>query len=212
VTWKGDIAAGVAILAEVPAKAQTEPEIIMAWVNARVLERKWDEALALLDKTPRPESGADTDWTMLHDGHLIFRGMLHHTKGQTEIARGFLEQARQQLQGKIATAPGYAKLHGSLGQVLAYLGDKAGAIAAAERAMQLLPASVDAFDGPMITVMAAQTFGLVGENDRALALLDQLLTTPNGVSLPSVQLDPMWDTLRDDPRFEQLLTKHAARS
>ena len=60
--------------------------------------------------------------------------------------------------------------------------------------------------------MAAQTFALVGETDRALAMIDQLLTTPHGLSVPSLQLDPMWDSLRNDPRFEQLLVKHAPRS
>ena len=78
--------------------------------------------------------------------------------------------------------------------------------------MQLLPPSVDAFDGPMMMIMAAQTFAHVGENDRALALLDQLLAMPNGGSVPGVRLDPMWDKLRDDPRFEQTLAKHASRS
>ena len=212
VSWKGDIAAAAAILAALPPKAQAESEVIMAWVNARVLQRRWDDALALLDKLPRTALPADSDGMMPHDANLIFRGMLHHAKGETEIARPFFEQARQHFEQKIAATPDYAKLHASLSQVLAYLGDKPGAIAAAERAMQLLPASVDAFDGPMMTIMAAQTFALIGENDRSLALLDQLLTTPNGADVPSVRLDPMWDGLRDDPRFEQTLAKHAPRS
>ena len=212
VTWKGDIAAVESILSQVPPKLQDDREIVMAWVNARVLQRRWDDALALIDKLPRPASADDTESMMLHDGQLIIRGMLHHVKGETEIARALFEQARQQLQEKIAAAPDYAKLHGSLSQVLAYLGDKAGAIAAAERAMQLLPTSVDAFDGPMMTITAAQTLALVGENDRALALVDQLLTTPNGLSVPTVRLDPMWDALRDDPQLEHILTRHAIRS
>jgi tetratricopeptide (TPR) repeat protein len=183
----------------------------MAWMNARVLQRRWDDAFALLDKLPRAASANETDLAMQHDAHFIYRGLLHHTKGETEIARTFLEQARQHLQQKIAASPDYAKLHGSLSQVLAYLGDKPGAIAAAERAMQLLPPSVDAFDGPTIMSMAAQTFAVAGENDRALALLDQLLAMPNGGTVATVRLDPMWDGLRDDPRFEQTLTKHAPR-
>jgi serine/threonine-protein kinase len=78
--------------------------------------------------------------------------------------------------------------------------------------MQLLPESADALDGPMMGVMGAQTFAAVGEKDRALQLVDHLLTVPNGVTVAMLRIEPMWDPLRDDPRFEQLLTKHASRS
>ena len=208
VAWKGDLAAGEAILSEMPAKAQRETETILAWVNARVLQRRYDEALALLDQVPAEKSEAD--W-QLHEAHLLYRGMLHHEKGQPEMARPFLEQARRQLQEKIAAMPDYGKLHASLSQVLGYLGDKPGAIAAAERAMQAVPESADAYDGPMMTVMAAQTYALVGESDRALALVDHLLRIPSGLSVPLLRIDPMWDPLRSDPRFEEILTRHAPR-
>ncbi|CAN5647297.1 hypothetical protein BH20VER1_BH20VER1_08670 [soil metagenome] len=54
-----------------------------------------------------------------------------------------------------------------------------------------------------------QTYALLKENDRALQLLDHLLTVPSGLSVPLLRLDPMWDDLRQDPRFEEMLTKHA---
>ena len=207
--WKGDLAATNAILAQLPPAAQQQSETIMAWVTLRVLERRYDEALALLDKVAAEASQEDP---MLHDGGLIYRGMLHQLKGETEKARPIFETARQRLLQKIAATPDYAKLHASLGHVLAYLGDKAGAIASAERAMQLLPESVDAFDGPVMTIMAAQTYATLGETDRALALVEHLLTTAHGLTVPTLRLDPMWDPLRSDPRFEELLTKHAPRS
>ena len=209
VTWKGDLAAAEAVLAQLPPAAQQQTETIMAWVNARVFQRRYDEALALLDQIPVEQSQAD--W-MPHDSDLVHRGMLLHIKGETEKARPILESARQRLQQKLAAAPDYAKLHASLAHVLGYLGDKAGAIAAADRAMQLVPESLDAFDGPMMTIMAAQTFAIVGEVDRALALVDHLLMAPHGLTVPTLRLDPMWDPLRNDPRFEQLLAKHAPRS
>lgn len=208
VIWKGDLAASEAILANLPPKAQAEREVIMAWVSMRVYQRRYDEALALLEKVPREK--ADAEPTQ-HEADLIYLGMLHQVKGDAATARPILEKARQQLQQKITAMPDYAKLYGSLSHVLAYLGDRAGTINAAERAMQLLPQSVDAFDGPMIATMAAQAYATIGERDRAFALIEHLLTIPNGLSVPTLRLDPMWDPLRDDPRFEQLLLKHAPR-
>ena len=61
----------------------------------------------------------------------------------------------------------------------------------------------------MVTEMAAQVYALLKENDRALQLLDHLLSVPSGLSVPLLRLDPMWDELRQDPRFEEMLRKHA---
>jgi TolB-like protein/Tfp pilus assembly protein PilF len=208
VNWKGDIAGGEAVLAQVPAALQQDGQVVMGWVTARILQRRFDEALAMLDKLPAKEVESDL---LKHDGHDIYHGMLLELKGDAAAARPFFEKARQELEAKIAALPDYAKFYASLGHVLAYLGDKAGAIAAADRSMQLLPESADAFDGPMLTVMAAQTLAVVGETDRALALVDHLLTIKSGLSVPLLRLDPMWDPLRNDPRFEQLLAKYAPR-
>ena len=199
----------VSLLAQLPPVAQQQTETILAWVNARVFLRRYDEGIAPLDKIPVEQSQAD--W-MPHDSDLVHRGMLLHIKGETEKARPVLEAARQRLQQKIAVAPDYAKLHGSLAHVLAYLGDKPGALAAADRSMQPLPETADAFDGPMMTAMAAQTCAIVGESDRALAIVERLLTAPNGLTVPTLRLDPMSDPLRNNSRFQQLLTDYAPRS
>ncbi len=208
IIWKGDLEASEAVLANLPPKAQAEREVMMGWVNLRVLQRRYHDAIALLDQLPREKVDAEPS---LHEADLIYLGMLHQVNGDAAAARPVLEKARQQLQQKIAAMPDYAKLYGSLSHVLAYLGDTAGTVAAAERAMQLLPESVDAFDGPMIATMAAQAYATVGESDRAFALIEHLLAIPNGLSVPTLRLDPMWDPLRDDPRFEQLLVTHAPR-
>jgi hypothetical protein len=51
---------------------------------------------------------------------------------------------------------------------------------------------------------------LTGESDEAFRLLDHLLAVPNGVSIPWLKLDPAWDPLRNDPRFQALIDKYAA--
>ena len=72
-----------------------------------------------------------------------------------------------------------------LGQILAALGEKDAAITEGKRAAELLPESEDAFGGPSISVALAQIYTWTGEHDQAFRLLDHLLATPNGVTVPA---------------------------
>jgi hypothetical protein len=73
-----------------------------------------------------------------------------------------------------------------------------------------LPESEDAVDGPKATAALAQIYAWVGVHDEAFRLLDHLLAVPNGLTVPLLKLDPVWDPLRKDPRFQALIDKYAA--
>ncbi len=79
------------------------------------------------------------------------------------------------------------------------------------RKIELLPESEDALDGPKTTIALAQIYTWTGETDQALQLLERSLSTPSGVTTPLLRLDPMWDPLRSDPRFQALIDKHEAK-
>jgi len=96
--------------------------------------------------------------------------------------------------------------------ILAGLGERDAAIAQGKRAVELLPESQDAFDGPKTTVALAQIYAWTGETDQALQLLDRSLSTPNGVTVPFLRLDPIWDPLRGDPRFQALIDRYGAET
>ena len=70
----------------------------------------------------------------------------------------------------------------------------------------MLPVARDAFAGPEYVVYLAQLYVSVGENDQAIALLQQAMSIPAGLSVSAalLRLDPTWDPLRKDPRFEKL--------
>jgi hypothetical protein len=97
-------------------------------------------------------------------------------------------------------------------KILAYLGEKDAALAEAKEAADLLPESKDAFGGPDITEGVAEVYCIVGENDRAIELLDGLLSRPSSVTVPTLKLSPTWDPLRHDPKFVALLEKHSAKA
>jgi hypothetical protein len=73
----------------------------------------------------------------------------------------------------------------------------------------LLPESQDAMDGPKITAALAQINAWTGEFDEAFRLLDHLLAIPSGLDLPMYKLDPAWDPLRKDPRYQALIDKYS---
>ena len=88
------------------------------------------------------------------------------------------------------------------------LGDKAAAFGLLERAMEAVPVEKDAFDGPVLVETVAQVAARLGEADRAIAALRRALSLPSPTLPPLtpllLRLDPMFDRLRGDPRFQKL--------
>ena len=92
------------------------------------------------------------------------------------------------------------------------LGDKAAALALAERAIAVIPIEKDALNGPIPIEFLARVAARMGEPDRAIAALQKLLTMPCTGALAAnvpltpalLRLDPMFDPLRNDPRYQKL--------
>jgi hypothetical protein len=85
-------------------------------------------------------------------------------------------------------------------------------VAEAQRASELRPESKDAFGGPEVMESVAQVYTILGEKDRAIEVLDGLLSRPSGMTVQILKVNPIWDPLRNDPRFEDLLTKYGAKA
>jgi tetratricopeptide (TPR) repeat protein len=139
-------------------------------------------------------------------------GILYSYLNDKEKARAAFESARSVAEQSLRESPDNAFRHGLLGEILAGLGQKEAAIVEGRRAVELLPESQDAFDGPNATLLLAQIYAWTGEKDQALQLLDHSLNTPNGITVPALKLDAVWDPLRKDPRFEALIGKYGART
>ena len=82
------------------------------------------------------------------------------------------------------------------------------AIAAAEKATELLPVSEDALNGTELLRTYAEVYLQLGQHDEAIALLERLLNMPSRTQIEELQHSPRWDPLRDNPRFQALLTKY----
>ncbi|UCF05239.1 MAG: protein kinase [bacterium] len=99
--------------------------------------------------------------------------------------------------------------HSTLGFIYAYLGRKKEAIRAGERAVELLPISKDAYLGTSYVHRLAEIYAIVGEYEAAIDQLEILFSVPSLISAHSLHLDPIWDPLRDNPRFMHLLEKYS---
>jgi len=112
------------------------------------------------------------------------------------------------IQHEIEARPHDYRLYHALGHALALLGRKEEAVVAGEHAVELIPTSKDALVGPNQAIELAKIYTQVGETDKALDLIDELLSIPCDLSVGLLRLDPVWDPLRDHPRFQALLEEY----
>lgn len=105
----------------------------------------------------------------------------------------------------LAKRPTDAKAYVLMGQIEARLGHKEEAIAAGERAVELLPIAKDAVDGPDLVGRLAGILAQTGEPSRALDVLESVARIPNVTNYGSLKLDETWDPLRQEPRFQKIV-------
>src|SRR4029077_16227127 len=128
-------------------------------------------------------------------------------------------QARRELEPFLKEQPENDNLLGDLALTNMGLGDKVAALALAERAVAANPIEKDALQGANPVEILARVAAGTGEPDRAIAALQKLLSMPydgalaGGVPLTPalLRLDPMFDRLRNDPRFEKLAAAPAPK-
>ena len=117
-----------------------------------------------------------------------------------------VEDIRRELEKVAPGSPVEANLRGSLGSAYAGLGDAASAIAEGQKAMAMRPTSKDALEGPLEEESMADVYALLGDADHAIPILKRLLQIPYGppITPALLRLDPVWDQIRNDPRFQEL--------
>jgi TolB-like protein/Tfp pilus assembly protein PilF len=196
---------GAAALANKQVPEEMRAHLVGPVIRVRLLERKYEEALR--------EAEAAKDEFLAKNQESLFAkyeviGIAKKMLKDDAGARVALLAARGYAEKYVTDAPNDAARHSKLAEILAWLGDRDSAIAEAKRGTELLPESVDAFEGPVLTQTLAEVYGIVGEQDKAIDLLDGLLSRPGPTTVPFLKAVPIWDPLRSNPRFTELLKKH----
>ena len=91
------------------------------------------------------------------------------------------------------------------------MGRKQEALTECRRAVELLPVEKDAFNGPLMIQWFAVSAAWVGEKDLAIEQLTTAAHIPGTLSYGNLKLQPFWDPLRDDPRFEKIVNSLAPK-
>ena len=132
-----------------------------------------------------------------------------HAQGQVNDERQANMEAKRLALLALRPRPDDATLLGALAIADAGLGQNEEAVHHARRAAELLSPSVDAVVGPGCENRLAQVLVKTGDRDGAFNLLGKLVKLPFGLNYGDLKLNPMWDDLRDDPRFDRILAESA---
>jgi len=209
VKWKGDLSFTEKQFSSIP--SETDPDGLTTWARVWILtlQQRFSDALQVLERF-RGETMFTS--TTAPSPKAFVKGMIYLLQGDKVRAQPELEQACLVSEKLLREAPDDPARHAQHGLILAALGQKQEAITEGKRAVELLPESQDALDGPRATEALAQIYAWTGESDEAFRLLDHLLVVPSGLTIPMLKIDPVWDPLRKDPRYQALIDKYAAKS
>jgi TolB-like protein/Tfp pilus assembly protein PilF len=212
VSHRGDLSIGEKCLEKVksvPLSGEEKLKVLGGTIEFLFLQRKYQEALEIAQKSP------DELFSVV-PGSISFKyfdiGLAQKGLGNEAEARAAFLKAKKFAEENVKQKPDEADACVQLAKIHAWLGERDAAVAESQRAMQLRPESKDAFEGPQITAQVAEVYAILGDNDRAIELLDGLMSRPSEVSVNTLKLSPAWDPLRKDPRFQALIDKYGAKA
>jgi tetratricopeptide (TPR) repeat protein len=196
---QGDLDAADALLKTMPIHADGS-QLYNVQIQVWLYRRRYDELIASLKAvTAQPDKSLGVAASS-YFGNL---GFAYRLTGRTQEAHAAFAEALKRLQEFPKDDRSSIPISSYIALSYAGLGDKESALREAERSVAL--AANDAVNKPQTEIYLAQVQGVFGENDAAIAAIPHLLEVPSGLTLAQLRLDPLWDPLRTDPRFQKII-------
>jgi hypothetical protein len=171
-----------------------------------LLERDSDGLLRIAEV----ENGADFEGHVFFLPGALYRGLAHQLRGDTGAAPAAFGEALVRLDRAVRELPDDWRIHAARGLALAGLGRREDAWAEAAWLQQCNVYRRDAHFGTMAAEFRAQILAQSARPDAALDEIERLLPGPSWLSVHTVRLDPRWDPIRANPRFQALLKKYGS--
>ena len=205
----GNAAAGRKILENIPVNPEAQGMVAVARWDLAMLERDYAAAEKILNDFPQENFSPDG-----FAPKSYYRGRIALARGDIAAAQRYFAEVKPDTEKRVRDNPDAAERHACLGLLYAYMQRKDDAIREGRRAVELEPESQDAFHGAAHSASLALVYSLVGEPDQAITLIERLVATPgpaecsdfpNNMTLADLRLRWEWDSLRSNPRFQQIL-------
>jgi len=183
------------------------PNVANDWLSCALAERDVAEATNALNsfgETPL------TDY-VVHANRPLIEGVLARLTKDEDKARAAFTAARTLQERAVQDEPDYGPPLCVLGLIDAALGRKEEALREGRRAVELLPVEKDAINGPLMIKYLAMIAAWAGDKDLACEQLAIAVQPPSTVSYGQLKLEPDWDPLRGDPRFEKIVASLAPK-
>ena len=192
------------ILAEDPASAK-DPFLTDQCFILALFDRDLDAAGVLATTLSQKNSGADPAL-----GRDFWMGVVARLKGDETSARAALTKALAEQKEEIRNPDDMWLLCG-LGLIDALLGKKEEALSEGRRAIEMLPIVKNSTSDGYVKRYFVMACAWAGERELALEHLEVVARIPGGPSYGDLRLNPMWDPLRGDPRFEKIVASLAPK-
>jgi serine/threonine-protein kinase len=206
-SWRGDRARAAAVLREASEGIPVQELVdqLLPYFGVAFF-RVLDSALGpdfhrALDHASLGPFGSDTSW------YLLVRASWSHHRGRGPLAQTYFDSAKVFLEGKVRSDSTDARAHSDLGLAYAGLGRKSEAVREGELGKELMPISKEALAAVDLIESLAQIYLMVDQPDHAIAQLETLLANPGPMSPAWLSVDPRWNSLRGNPKFDRLLER-----
>jgi len=200
--WDGSPERARGVVESMPRKSHQFA--VYAWLNQNLYEREFKQILDRLRTVPMR--------VLEMPRHLLPTAQVECeclvALSRPGDAKSACERAIQLLEEAVKDQPNDPRIHSALGKTYALLGREEEAIREGREAVMIWPVSKDALDGARFERYLAEIYTLTGESELATAKLEYLLSIPSPLSVANLRFDPVWDPLRDHPRFQALLEEY----
>jgi serine/threonine protein kinase/Flp pilus assembly protein TadD len=182
--------------------------VTLTRIEVALWDRDFKEAGRVLDADAHSEF--HNEWYVYPRAFVA--ALIARARGDVQGAQNSLMAARPVAEQAVHDQPDDAKALSVLAQVNAGLGRTDDALREARRAVDMVPISKNADMGTDLAVDLAKVYAWTGERDLAFQQLDRLVRAPKALHYGPMKLDPIWNDLRGEPRFESLLAELATIS